>query len=261
MGRSPRRLSEQISVDELLRETGKRARQTGDGTPLAARELSDEGEDHRERLERQARTAAEQEQRAGTNLQRVTAVVAAVIVLITLVVLAVLAATPGKTPASLSFGPLQPATADPTPPLPPPPDPSRTVPAKPAAPPVAATMSAGSSSTAAPPPPPAPACAARFTVTDSWPGGFTGLVTITNMTGSPLSPWTLNWTFGAGQRVTHGWDGTYSQSGSQVTVTPASYNGTIGPGATLSTGFNGAFDRSNPAPTSFTLNGSACTTA
>lgn len=260
MARSPRRPSEQVSVDELLRETGERARQPGDGAPLPARELPDEGEDHRERLERQARTAAEQEQRAGTNLQRLTALVAGVIVLVTLVVLGVLAVSPGKTPASLSFGPLQPATAVPTPPLP---GPSTTIPAKPAAPPLAVTMSASESSTAAPPPPPPPppACAVQFTMQSQWSGGFTAAIAITNLSTSPLSPWSLSWTFASGQRVTQGWDGTYSQSGSQVTVTPASWNESIDPGATLSTGFNGAFRRSNPAPTSFTLNGVACTTA
>jgi len=259
MARSPRRLGEQVSVDELLRETGERARQTGDGSPLPARELPDEGEDHRERLERQARTAAEQEQRAGTNLQRVTAIVAGVIVLVTLVVLGVLAVSPSKTPASLAFGPLQPATAAPTPPR----SPSTTLPSASAAPPMAATMSASESSTAPapPPPPPPPACAVRFTMQSEWSGGFTAAVAITNLGNSPLSPWSLSWTFAGGQRVTQGWDGTYSQNGSQVTVTPASWNETIDSGATLSTGFNGAFRRSNPVPTSFTLNGNACTTS
>jgi len=262
MARNARRLGEQVSVDELLRETGKRARQPGDGTPLPARELPDEGEDHRERLERQARSAAEQEQRTGRNLQRMTALVAGVIVLITLVVLGVLAVSPDKSPASLAFGPLQPATTAPTPPV----TAGTTVPATNAAPPMAVTMSASESSTAAPappPPPPAPtpACAVQFTMQSEWDGGFTAAVAITNLSDSPLSPWSLNWTFRARQQVTQGWNGTYSQNGSQVSVTPASWNGTIDPGATLSTGFNGSFSRSNPVPTSFTLNGTACSTS
>ncbi len=266
MARSPRRLGEQVSVDELLKETGERARQrseTADGTDLIlpARELPD-GEDHRERLERQARTAAQDEQRAGTNLQRVTALAAGVIVLVTLVVLAVLAASPGTAPASLSFGPLQPATGAPS--LPPGPTKTPAPSPKPVPPPAAATMSASESTSAAPPPPPpppSPPCAVQFTLTASWPGGFTASVSITNMGDQPLSPWTLSWNWPAGQQVTQGWDGTYSQSGSRVTVTPASWNETIASGATLNTGFNGSFGRSNPAPSSFTLNGNACSAA
>lgn len=261
MARSPRPLGQQVSVDDLLRETGERARQPGDGTPLPPRELpAAEGEDHRERLERQARSAAEQEQRAGTNLQRGTALAAGVIVLITLVVLGVLAASPGTAPASLSFGSLEPATTAPAPPT----IPSTTVPPKSEAPPAAVTMSASESSAAAPPPPPpppAPPCSVQFSVQSEWSGGFTAALAITNLSDSSLSPWALAWTFSAGQRVTQGWDGTYSQSGSQVTVTAASWNETIPPGSTASTGFNGSFGRSNPVPTSFTLNGRACTTA
>jgi len=101
-------------------------------------------------------------------------------------------------------------------------------------------------------------CTVRFTITDSWPGGFTASVGITNTGSAAISPWTLTWTFTAGQQVTHGWDGEYSQSGDRVTVRPASYNPAIAAATTTSIGFNGSYASSNPAPTGFALNGTRC---
>ncbi len=101
-------------------------------------------------------------------------------------------------------------------------------------------------------------CTVRFTVTDSWPGGFTASVGITNTGGSAVSPWTLTWTFAAGQQITHGWDGEYAQSGDRVTVRPASYNPAIAASATTNIGFNGSYSSTNPAPTGFALNGTRC---
>ncbi|WP_410596488.1 cellulose-binding domain-containing protein [Amycolatopsis sp. lyj-23] len=120
---------------------------------------------------------------------------------------------------------------------------------------------AGSTTQAAPPPPPAvvAACTVRYAVTDQWPNGFTAGVSVTNTGTRTLSPWTVNWTFTAGQRVTHSWNGDYSQSGSRVTMKAVSYNLTLAPGATVDIGFNGAFDHGNPSPAGFTLNGASCT--
>ena len=81
---------------------------------------------------------------------------------------------------------------------------------------------------------------------------------ITNTGSSPINGWTLKFTFPGNQQVTQGWNGVYSQSGSNVTVTNASYNGSIPPGATVNPGFNGSWSGSNPSPTAFTLNGAAC---
>ncbi|MDG4786032.1 cellulose binding domain-containing protein [Micromonospora sp. WMMD1102] len=104
----------------------------------------------------------------------------------------------------------------------------------------------------------APGCGVDYTIPSSWNGGFTAAVTITNL-GDRLTSWNLTWSFGAGQTVTQLWNGSVSQSGSQVTVTNASYNGTIATGGTVSFGFNGAWNGSNPRPASFTLNGTLCT--
>jgi hypothetical protein len=98
-------------------------------------------------------------------------------------------------------------------------------------------------------------------VSNQWPGGFSANITITNTGSAALSNWSLAFTFPAsGQSVTQGWNGVFTQSGSTVTVKNASYNGSVPAGGTVSPGFNGSWTGSNPSPTSFTLNGSACST-
>jgi endo-1,4-beta-xylanase len=95
-------------------------------------------------------------------------------------------------------------------------------------------------------------------------GGFTAGVMVTNTGSSAVSGWTLAFSFTGGQRVTlPGWGATWAQAtGSPaVTATNLSWNGTIAPNATVGVGFNGTSTGSNPAPTSFTLNGAACATA
>ncbi|MGI5239527.1 cellulase family glycosylhydrolase [Dactylosporangium sp. CA-139066] len=101
-------------------------------------------------------------------------------------------------------------------------------------------------------------CRVTYT-TNQWPGGFTANIGITNL-GDPVSSWTLGWTFpDAGQKVGQGWSATYTQSGSAVTAKSMDYNGSLATGATTSIGFNGTWTASNPTPSSFTLNGVACT--
>lgn len=103
----------------------------------------------------------------------------------------------------------------------------------------------------------APGCRVTYSVSSQWPGGFTGSVTITNI-GDPISNWTLTWAFGAGQQVVQAWNATVSQSGSQVTARNVSWNGNLAANASTNFGFNGSWNGSNPVPTSFTLNGTAC---
>ncbi|MGC4891548.1 cellulose-binding domain-containing protein [Micromonospora sp. DT227] len=103
-------------------------------------------------------------------------------------------------------------------------------------------------------------CRVDYRVTSQWSGGFGADVTVTNL-GDPVNGWTLAWSYAAGQTVSQAWNASVSQSGSRVTATNAAYNGSLGTGAAASFGFNGAFTGSNPAPTSFTLNGTTCTGA
>jgi xyloglucan-specific exo-beta-1,4-glucanase len=78
---------------------------------------------------------------------------------------------------------------------------------------------------------------------------------------STINGWTLKFTFPGSQQVTQGWNGTFTQSGANVTVTNASYNATIAAGASVNPGFNGSWSGSNPSPTAFTLNGASCSVA
>jgi Cellulose binding domain/Glycosyl hydrolase family 12 len=101
-------------------------------------------------------------------------------------------------------------------------------------------------------------CSVQYAVASQWPGGFGANVTIKNL-GDAISSWTLVWSFPSGQQVTQYWNTTITQSGSQVTARNVSYNGSIATNGTTSFGFNGSFTSSNTSPTSFTLNGVACT--
>jgi len=128
-----------------------------------------------------------------------------------------------------------------------------------------------SSSPSAPPPPPPSttgpppgggACQVTYSAQD-WGGapGFTASVTITNTGSSTINGWTLQFTFTGGQTIREGWSATWSQQGSTVTATNLDWNRTLGPGQSTQIGFNGATTSpgNNPNPTSFTLNGTACT--
>ncbi|MCZ7421114.1 non-reducing end alpha-L-arabinofuranosidase family hydrolase [Verrucosispora sp. WMMA2044] len=103
-------------------------------------------------------------------------------------------------------------------------------------------------------------CRVAYTVTSQWSGGFGANIAITNL-GDSISGWTLRFTFTSGQTITHLWNGNVSQSGGNVTITNAPYNGELATDATVTPGFNGTWNGSNPAPASFTLNGTPCTGA
>ena len=100
-------------------------------------------------------------------------------------------------------------------------------------------------------------CRVDYAIASSWQGGFTANVTITNL-GDAMSSWKLTWSFTAGQAITQLWNGSYTQSGANVTVTNLSYNGSIPTNGNTSFGFNGSWNGSNPVPTNFALNGTAC---
>jgi endo-1,4-beta-xylanase len=106
--------------------------------------------------------------------------------------------------------------------------------------------------------PPPGACKVTYQVSSQWSNGFSAAVTIGNTGTSTINGWTLRWSFTAGQTLSSTWNGTFAQSGSQVTVTNLDWNKTIAPGATASVGFVGAYSGTNPAPTGFTVNGASC---
>lgn len=101
------------------------------------------------------------------------------------------------------------------------------------------------------------ACAVRY-ATNDWNTGFTASVKVTNTGSTAMNGWTLAFTFPSSQQVTNGWSGTFAQTGPSVVVTNAPWNGTVAAGASVELGFNGTHAGSNPRPSTFTLNGTAC---
>ncbi|MGW0506269.1 glycoside hydrolase family 6 protein [Micromonospora sp. NPDC003241] len=110
-----------------------------------------------------------------------------------------------------------------------------------------------------PPPsnPPAGSCAVTFTP-NTWAGGFTAEIRVTNRSVA-LTGWTLAFNAGSGVRLSNGWNGTWSQSGDRIEVRNVAYNGNVPVGGTISVGFQGTYSGSSlPTPGPFTLNGGTC---
>jgi cellulase/cellobiase CelA1 len=87
-------------------------------------------------------------------------------------------------------------------------------------------------------------------VVNSWSGGYQGQVVVKDTGTSPKNGWKLAWTFPGNQQITSLWNGVYTQSGQQVTVTNQSYNGTIPAGGSLTVGFTA--NGTSAAPASIT---------
>ncbi|MEW1719839.1 endo-1,4-beta-xylanase [Streptomyces sp. NPDC093109] len=102
-------------------------------------------------------------------------------------------------------------------------------------------------------------CAVTYANQSQWNTGFTASVTIKNTGSSAISGWNLAWTWPSGQSVTSAWNATITQAGAQATAVNLTYNAAIAAGGTVNFGFNGAWSGTNTAPSTFTLNGAACT--
>ncbi|MGW0286483.1 cellulose binding domain-containing protein [Streptomyces sp. NPDC003236] len=102
-----------------------------------------------------------------------------------------------------------------------------------------------------------PACTVEYAVTGQWDNGFQGSVRITNNQAA-MSGWKLTFDFPGGQEVTQGWNAEWSQSGTTVTASNASWNGGLGSGASVSAGFLASWSGGNAVPTAFRLNGTTC---
>ncbi len=101
------------------------------------------------------------------------------------------------------------------------------------------------------------ACSVTYTKTWDNGGAFGANVTINNL-GDPLNPWTLRFTWPGNQQVGQGWNGTWTQSGQNVTVTAPAYAPVLSTGASVTVGFNGTYSGANNAPTSYSINGVTC---
>ena len=111
-------------------------------------------------------------------------------------------------------------------------------------------------------PPPGGNAGCRVTYSaDSWGNGFVANVTVANTGSSAVNGWSLGFTLPSGQAVTNSWNATLSGSSGALTARNVSHNGSIPAGGSTSFGFQGTYSGSFATPSSFTLNGSACTRA
>ncbi len=101
-------------------------------------------------------------------------------------------------------------------------------------------------------------CSVAYTVPSQWNTGFTANIVITNL-GSALTSWSLGYSYGGNQTLQSGWNGTWTQSGANVTVANASWNGSVATNGTVTIGANFNYSGTNTSPTTFTLNGVTCT--
>ena len=112
----------------------------------------------------------------------------------------------------------------------------------------------GASALTATPASAATGCSVSYTVPSQWNTGFTANIVITNL-GSPLTSWSLGYSYGGNQTLQSGWNGTWTQSGANVTVANASWNGSVATNGTVTIGANFNYSGTNTTPTTFTLNG------
>jgi endoglucanase len=116
----------------------------------------------------------------------------------------------------------------------------------------------GASALTATPANAATGCSVSYTVPSQWNTGFTANIVITNL-GSPLTSWNLGYSYSGNQTLQSGWNGTWTQSGANVTVANAAWNGSVATSGTVTIGANFNYSGTNTSPTTFTLNGVTCT--
>ena len=106
------------------------------------------------------------------------------------------------------------------------------------------------------------ACHVTYTLNSAWnanPNGFTAQVTIANTGTTTINSWSLTFTWPGDEKITANFNGGFSQTGANATLTNASYNGTIAPGGSITDGFQGTWTSNHANPTSFAINGTPCT--
>ncbi len=106
-------------------------------------------------------------------------------------------------------------------------------------------------------PPASSAAAASFQVVSDWGTGFGGQITLMNNGTTPVTNWTLSFTWD--RAITSIWDASIvSHTGNQYVITNAGWNANIAPGGTAPFGFNASPGNvGTDVPTNYVLNGLA----
>ncbi|SBT43401.1 extracellular catalytic domain type 1 short-chain-length polyhydroxyalkanoate depolymerase [Micromonospora auratinigra] len=122
------------------------------------------------------------------------------------------------------------------------------------------TPPASPSPTAPPPTGGAGGCRVSVAVS-AWDTGLTENITVTNTGATAVNGWSMTFTLPAGQRITNGWNATYSPGTGLVTARDVGYNASIPPGGSQTVGFQADHTGNSAAAAGFTLNGAACSPA
>jgi serine/threonine-protein kinase len=103
------------------------------------------------------------------------------------------------------------------------------------------------------------ACAVRYVTRSDNANQFNVDVTVTNSSPTPLDRWMLQFTFTGDQALSEGSAGEWAQSPARVvTVRGPAGQASLAAGAARSLSFSAGYHDANPMPTTFTLNGAAC---
>jgi len=108
---------------------------------------------------------------------------------------------------------------------------------------------------------PTGSCEVEYSVLNSWPsGGGEGFQASVNVIwyGDPIESWNLGWSFSGDESISSGWNGNFSQSGADVSVTDSGWNGALNDGDGFSVGFNAERSEAGADPTTFMVNGVEC---
>jgi hypothetical protein len=92
----------------------------------------------------------------------------------------------------------------------------------------------------------------------SWGNGYSGQYTITNDGTTAIPGWKLAFNLPAGASLSSLWDGSYTHTGSQVSVTSDSWDATIAPGGSVSVGFVTKSSGQAGQPANCTIDGASC---
>lgn len=123
------------------------------------------------------------------------------------------------------------------------------------------TSSPSPSPSTSPSTPPASASCRITYATNVWNTGYTATVTVANTGGTAINGWALDFTLPSGQSITGSWNAALSGTSGAITARNAAHNGSIPASGSTSFGFQGAYSGTFASPSSFALNGTACTRA
>jgi rhamnogalacturonan endolyase len=94
---------------------------------------------------------------------------------------------------------------------------------------------------------------AEYNIINDWGSGATVGLEIINNSNSTISNWSIKFAFTGDQSILNIWNGEYSQTNSDVTITPSTWTSTISGNSSISIGFNISYTGVNEKPTDIQL--------